>query len=377
MEKKVVIIQRTLKFYQIKFFEILKEKCNKNNIELVLIYGQDDTITFNDAEIKWGIKVRNQQFKFFSKKLYYQNVWKYIKDADLIIVEQANKFIANYILWILNIFKIKRLAFWGHGLNFQNDESLISNISEFIKKKITKRVHWFFAYTELSKEMVIKMGLAPDKITVINNTIAVEDLKNEITKYDDAKLKIIKNEIGIKNNNVCIYVGGMYKEKKIEFLLCALEIVKEKVADFEMIFIGDGPDKLLVIDFEKENSWVHYLGVKNEKEKIPYLLIPKLFLMPGLVGLAIIDSFVFGLPLVTTDCRIHSPEISYLENGVNGIMTKYSVKEYAMTIIALLQDDTERDRLKQGCKTSAEKYTMVNFVNGFYKGISKSLNVKY
>ena len=56
MEKKVIIIQRTIKFYQIKFFELLKEKCERNNIELVLIYGNDDEIKFNDVEVQWGKK---------------------------------------------------------------------------------------------------------------------------------------------------------------------------------------------------------------------------------------------------------------------------------------------------------------------------------
>lgn len=376
MKKKVVIIQRSIKFYRLKFYELLKEKCIKNNIELVLIYGEDDQLTFNDADIDWGIKIKNYNINIFGKKLYYQNIWKHLKGADLIIVEQANKYIINYFLWLMNILKIKRLAFWGHGINFQNDKTLLSNISEFFKKQFTKRIHWFFAYTELSKEIVIKMGLSPDKITVINNTISAEDLKKEITKYDEAKLTKIKEEIRIKSNNVCIYVGGMYKEKRLDFLIKALELIKKEISDFEIIFIGDGPDKQLIIEFEKENKWVHYLGVKDEKEKVPYLLISKLFLMPGLVGLAIIDTFVFAVPLLTTDCKLHSPEISYLENGVNGLMTKDDVLEYANAIISLLQNDIERERLKQGCYLSAEKYTMENFANRFYEGLNKSLQIK-
>lgn len=376
MKKKVVIIQRSIKFYRLKFYELLKEKCIKNNIELVLIYGEDDQLTFNDIDIDWGIKVKNYNINIFGKKLYYQNIWKHLKDADLIIVEQANKYILNYFLWLMNILKIKRLAFWGHGINFQNDKTLLSNISEFFKKQFTKRIHWFFAYTELSKEIVIKMGLSPDKITVINNTISAEDLKKEIAKYDEVKLKKIKEEIGIKGNNVCIYIGGMYKEKRLGFLLQTIEIVKKEIPDFEMIFIGDGPDKQLIIEFEKENKWVHYLGVKSEKEKVPYLLISKLFLMPGLVGLAIIDTFVFEVPLLTTDCKLHSPEISYLKNGVNGIMTKDNVDEYSKTVVSLLLNESKREKLRQGCRISAEKYTMENFVNRFYEGINKSLQIK-
>lgn len=373
MKKKVVIIQRALKSYRVKFFELLREKCSQNNIELILIYGNDDVITFNDANIDEGIKVKNHKIYFGGKNLYYQNVWKYIKDADLIIVEQANKHITNYILWVLNILKIKKLAFWGHGLNFQNDNTILSNISEFLKKQLTKRIHWFFAYTNLSKEIVVKMGLSPNRITIINNTISVEDLKEEITKYDDIKLQKIKDELGIKSNNVCIYIGGMYKEKRLDFLIEALKLIKKEIIDFEMIFIGDGPDKEKIVKFEKENKWVHYLGVCTEKEKVPYLLISKLILMPGLVGLIIVDSFVFGVPLITTDCKLHSPEISYLENDVNGIITENDVKEYASKVIELLADENKRQKIVKGSRISAEKYTMSNMVNNFMDGIKKNI----
>lgn len=374
MRKKVVIIQRTVKFYRLKFFEKLKEKCSQNNIELVLIYGQDDLLTFNDADISWGIKVKNYRITLFGKKLYYQNVWKYIIDADLIIVEQANKNVINYFWWLMNIFKIKKLAFWGHGINFQNDKSLLSNTSEFLKKQFTKRIHWFFAYTNLSKEIVIKMGFLPDKITVVNNTIAVEDLKNEITKYNDDKLAKIREEIGLKGNNVCLYVGGMYKEKRLDFLISSLKLIKESVADFEMIFIGDGQQKEIIVNFVKDKDWAYYLGVKDELSKVPYFLISKIFLMPGLVGLAIIDSFVFGVPLITTDCKLHSPEISYLENGVNGIMTKDDLTEYTNSVIELLKDENKRQRVVEDCRISAEIYSMSNMVNNFMAGIKKIID---
>jgi len=372
--KKVVIVQRTLKFYRVKFFELLKEKCSKNNIELVLIYGKDDTITFNDSEISWGIKVKNYSINFWGKKLYYQNVWKYIKNADLIIVEQANKHIINYVLWLMNLLRIKKLAFWGHGINFQENNTLISEVSEIIKKQFTKKVHWFFAYTELSKNTIVRNGFPSERVTILNNTIAVEDFQKEIENYDEAQLKKLKKQVGIKSNNVCIYVGGMYKAKRLEFLLKSLEKVKEEINDFEMIFIGDGPQKEVIINFARINDWAHYLGVKPENNKIPYLLVSKLLIVPSLVGLVMLDSFVFGLPLITTNAPGHGPEISYLENGINGIITKNELKDYANTIILILKNNDERERIKLGCQVSMNKYTLGNMVENYVAGILKALN---
>jgi len=370
---KIVIIQKSIKFYTSKFYEFLKQLCDRNNIELILIYGKDDVISFNDVEINWGIKVKNYTINLFGKKMYYQNVWKYLFGADLIIVEQATKYLVNHILWLLNLLGIVKLAFWGHGINFQRDKSFITSFSEFIKKLYTKKVSWFFAYTDLSKKLLIEMGLSPNKITVVNNTISVEDLKNELLKWNKNELERIKNELNIKTNNIALFVGGMYKEKRLEFLIEALQIIKKSVTDFEMLFIGDGPDKDLVIQFSEKNDWVHYLGSKNDKEKVPYFLMSKLLLIPGAVGLVIIDSFVFGLPIVATEYNLHGPEICYLENNLNGIMTKNSIEEYTKTVIDLLKDESKLITLKSKCIETSEKYEMKRMVKNFWEGIKSSL----
>ncbi len=373
--RKVVIIQRSIKFYRIKFFELLKDICNRNGIDLVLIYGEDDQLNFNDVVIDWGIKIKNYSLCIFGKKMYYQPIWRYIKNADLIIVEQATKYIVNHILWFLNLFRLKKLAFWGHGINFQRDNTLISKISEFFKKQYTKRVYWFFFFFFLSKKYIKETGLPENRITLINNTIDTQDIINEIQKYDGVKLKEIKKELNIKSDNVCIYVGGMYKEKRLDFLIKALQIIKEKVPDFEMILIGDGPDKDIVVDFENNNRWVHYLGKKNEKEKVPYLLISKLLLMPGLVGLVIVDSFIFGLPLITTDCTLHSPEICYLDNGINGIITKDDLNDFTNAVIDLLNDNEKITHLKENCFSSSKRYTIEDMTNNFFIGISEAIEL--
>ena len=374
MKRKKVVIIDALKFYRIKFMELLKQKCNENNIDLVLIYNKDDKIPFNDAEIEWGIKIRNYKINILGKSLYFQPVFKHIKNADLIIVNQATKLLINYYLWFLNLLGVYKIAFWGHGKNFQNKNFF--SISEFIKKIMTRSIAHFFAYNDLSRKIVEEIGLPKSRITVVNNTIDVESIIEECKKYDDKKLLEFKRKLGLVSENICIYVGGMYREKRISFLLKALKLVREKIKDFEFIFIGDGPDKDLILQANKEYNWVHYYGVKTENEKIPFMLISKLLLMPGLVGLVIIDAFTFGLPLVTTDCKIHSPEIDYLENGINGIMTENNLTDYTNAVIKLLENENERQKLVKGCKKSASKYTMENMVNNFFNGILSAINLK-
>jgi glycosyltransferase involved in cell wall biosynthesis len=87
----------------------------------------------------------------------------------------------------------------------------------------------------------------------------------------------------------------------------------------------------------------------------------------------IIDSFVAGVPLITTDNGIHSPEIAYLENGRNGLMTPDDESAYADTVVAYLESGPLQAQLRQGCAASAAKLTIENMVANFTNGIKDCL----
>ena len=70
------------------------------------------------------------------------------------------------------------------------------------------------------------------------------------------------------------------------------------------------------------------LGVRKGQAKADVLALAKVMINPGVVGLNILDSFVAGVPMITTNCKGHGPEIAYLTNGENGLMTTTSLDDY-------------------------------------------------
>ena len=140
-------------------------------------------------------------------------------------------------------------------------------------------------------------------------------------------------------------------------------------SSLEVVFIGSGPDQYMVEDFCACYDWGHYLGAMYGADRVPYFLLSKVLLMPGLVGLAVIDSFIFKVPLFTTDIPIHSPEIDYLESEYNGVMTGHDIDEYVGAISHYLDDQDALSILKSGCDESARKYTIQNMVENFSSGV--------
>jgi glycosyltransferase involved in cell wall biosynthesis len=95
--------------------------------------------------------------------------------------------------------------------------------------------------------------------------------------------------------------------------------------------------------------------------------------MPGAVGLAIIDSFASGLPMLTTDISGHGPEIAYLANGQNGLMSENSTTAYADAMCSLLGDSSLESKLRKGCRRSVSAYSLPCMVNQFANGIERCL----
>jgi glycosyltransferase involved in cell wall biosynthesis len=99
----------------------------------------------------------------------------------------------------------------------------------------------------------------------------------------------------------------------------------------------------------------------------------ELFLMPGLVGLAIVDAFAARLPVVTTSIPIHSPEIEYLQPGENGSLCDFNEDAYARAVAALLGDERGLERMQQAAAATAEQLTLDNMVGAFADGILRCL----
>jgi glycosyltransferase involved in cell wall biosynthesis len=97
------------------------------------------------------------------------------------------------------------------------------------------------------------------------------------------------------------------------------------------------------------------------------------FLLPGSVGLAILDSFAAGLPLLTTELRTHGPEISYLDHGHNGLIIAHDIRAYATAVTDLFKDPNLMARLRTGATQSGCLHSIENMVQNFRLGILSCL----
>lgn len=371
--KEVVIIQRRLTDYREPLFNQMREMLLKKNIKLRLLYGQPTKLEASKGDsgsLSWAEQIDCQYF--FKGKLCWQSFGRETQNSDLVIVTQENKLLYNLIALTFN--RPKKIAFWGHGANLQSKKR--NSIKELFKQWTTKKADWWFAYTSLSVDLIVRQGYPVEKITDLENSVDTAGLQNEFASIADAEVDLIRQQYGFDNQVVVgLYLGSLYEEKRIDFLISAANQIHAENPNFRLVVVGDGPLREMVKIASQQNDWLIYVGGKRGREKSIYLKLADCFLNPGMVGLGILDTFVAGKPIVTTDCGIHSPEVAYLQHGVNGIISKNTLKDYIEQVNKLISNKAYRESLGVAAKESIHRYSVENMASNFCEGILKVLCV--
>jgi glycosyltransferase involved in cell wall biosynthesis len=363
----------------LEFHNRVRIALSRSNVHYRLLYSGNaltEQAKADEAVPEWAEKIPVRYFGRSEHAILYQSVWSPVRGADLVIIGQHSKHLHTYLLIFCRWLRLSpRLAFFGHGRGYQATKP--DGLAERFKRFWASRVDWWFAYTQSGADAVAASGFARDRITVFNNAIDTSAIRRALAEIDEPEREELRWRLLGGSHNVGVYIGGIYRQKRIEFLIAAAVRIRSLVPDFQLLVIGGGEDAGLVNAAAAEHSWIHALGPKFGREKTLLASLGRVFLMPGLVGLAVLDAFAYGTPMVTTALPYHSPEIGYLRNGENGIIVSDpdDVDAYAVAVAEVLRDDALRERLNRAAAMDAQFYTIENMADRFAAGILKALEV--
>jgi glycosyltransferase involved in cell wall biosynthesis len=376
-KKKITILQHRLLHYRENLFSRLNEKCTSLNIDFHLVHGQAsraERLKKDEGYLPWATRVRNLYYRIGNKDLLWQPLPKDLLDSDLFIVMQENKIISNYPILFKRLLRNQLVAYWGHGVNFQSNYP--KGFREKWKRFLVNKVDWWFAYTDSTVKILTDSGYPAERITCLDNTIDTDRFRQDILNIPDDAINKILNEHELDDNSIiALFCGSLYKEKKINFLLQAADLVYDEIKDFRLIFIGDGPEANELMESLKTRPWAKWVGAKRGKEKAAYYKISKLVLNPGAIGLNILDSFCAGLPMFSTTSAKHGPEIAYLKNNVNGFITNSNTEEFSSAIIGMLRDPIQYNKISSNAYDSSQYYSIENMTDKFTNGILQCLQI--
>ena len=371
----VTILLRNLNQYRLSFYQLLRTELARDGVHLRLVTASglsEDVEKGDTAELEWSEYRALKEWKVKGTSLLWQQGFDLARDSDLIITEQASKQLFNILLtYGQGLFKTRH-AFWGHGRNFQATHESETARGEGLKRRLTERTHWFFSYNDLSSRAAIDAGMQEERVTPIMNSTDTERIRTLVADLDPDE---VRPKYGFGDGPLALYMGGIASKKRPEFLIDSAIEIRRLLPEFELVIIGDGPMRDIVKSAADEHPWIHWLGAIYDDTRIGPASVCSLQLLPGLVGLNVVDAFALGIPTVTVDLDFHSPEIDYLKHDVNGIIlpNETSSHDYAQAVANLLQDRSKLEQLRSGAEQWGKKLSTQDMVERFVAGVHAAL----
>lgn len=371
--KTVSIIQNQMAHYRIPFFDRLRSVLSGDEVDLNVAYGDydgrpsasgyDKILTSN---LSWGTPFPRIHLPF---GLIWHPVISTVRGSDLIIAQHAARLSTNYLLAALKPFHAYRLAFWGHGWNHQAATS--SSMAERVNTTVGKRADWYFAYTESVRSGLIERGYDGARITAVQNAV---ETPAPPTKEDMASMW---QEFGLDSacHKMALCCGTLTARRQLDDLIAAAGMVAKDIPEFVLVIAGSGDEQHKAARAAQENPNIKFAGRALGARKCALYEASQFAVLPGLVGLGIVDAFHHGLPPLVTDYPYHSPEISYLEDGKNGMIVDQGAAGLADGMRRMLRDSSLRERLAHGSRATGTKITMNQMVANFTEGILSSLQL--
>ena len=363
----------TMPDYRVEFFVQLRSGLEERGIGLEVVYGDsrgDLAARRAFAALPWGVNRPNRVLHLGQRSLVWQPCASDALRADLVVVDQASRLLLNY--WLL--WQQRRggtlLALWGHGENLNRPSA--SRIGEDVKRRVTRLPHWWFAYTEGTRRLVESLGYPPERITVTQNSGATTSLRRLLDALSPVRERELAAELGLGDGPIGFFLGSLYPDKRLDYLIAAADEIAARLPGFQLVIAGEGPARDSLAAASAPRPHVSFVGRAEGERKAVLLKRSAAMLLPGAVGLAVVDAFVAGLPVVTAAVETNGPEIEYVHDGENARVVSAAADptEFAEAALSVLADG---EPLREGADRMGRSCTTEGMVERFVEGIELAL----
>lgn len=344
---RVCVVYNNAPHYRTEIFKLIDQ-----TFECDYIFGQSlgDIKQMDVSVLKGNVStVKNKRWKSF----YWQPgvVTKSLAKYDAFLFLGETRCVSTWLFCIkARLFHPrKRIYFWSHG--WYGKESF----SERLLKKVFFRLPngGTFLYGNYAKKLMISEGFNPEKLFVIHNSLAYSQ---QLVVRERLSIDTVYHDFFNDDKPNLIFVGRLTSVKKLDMILKALSVCKEKGFYYNLVLVGDGVEKNLLkkiaADLKIENN-VWFYGACYDEELLGRMIYnADLCVSPGNVGLTAMHSMVFGTPVIThNDFPRQMPEFEAIQEGKTGDFFKYGdVESLSDCIIHWFSiNEKNRETIRQEC----------------------------
>lgn len=241
----------------------------------------------------------------------------------------------------------KRVFLWSHGA-YGNERGLKKWLTVWKMKRATASL----LYGNHAKKILMEWGVPEEKLHVFYNSLAYDE-EMEVRKTLTSS-SLYQDHFHNELPNL-VFIGRLIADKKLDMIIRAMSLLRDKGIKLNMTYIGDGPKKAELEASAKQNKVkdnVWFYGPCYDEKQIAQLIYnADLCVSPGDIGLTAIHSMTFGTPVITHNHFCHQgPEFEAIEDGKTGTFFQAdNVEDLAHSIQVWLTSGLNREQIRQNC----------------------------
>ncbi len=306
-----------------------------------------------------------------------------------VVIEDINK-IPALMPWFLNGPPLMVLLHHLFGTTFYREINPLLATYLYFMERLIPRVYrrcLFEAVSESTRDELVRMGVAADRISVVHNGLdrrfldaGINDAPAAPVQEDAPAASDGKDAPAApdgKEPGLVIYLGRLKKYKNVDHLIQAMAIVREEVPGARLVIVGTGDRRRALESLTRSmglDDVVRFTGFVSEDEKLRLLTCAELAACPSSKegwGITVIEANACGVPVVAA----HVPGLrDAVVDGETGVLVPPGDrKAMARALIGLLHDREERERLAGNAVARSRLYTWENTARQTLQVIRRSM----
>lgn len=370
---KIRIFQPIVPEYRVALFDGLGERYG-DRIEIWAgqAIGQDKSYPLSKMKYDYGHPLKRIGPVVWQKGLSLNGLGK----GDVIVICGDVHQLSS--LWIALKAKLRgvKVVWWGH-----HRTATSSDIAVKIRLAVAKKMsNVFLAYTHTGIKYLTSLGFEEGKVFATGNTINQTPIKEAIVAWAPEKLASFQEEKGIRDRKLLVCCSVLRPKVRLDLAIRAL--TSDRLSDVILAVIGDGSEKISYQRLATElgvKDRIKWIGAtRDQMVMAPWFLSAKAFVYPGSIGLSILHSFSYGLPVITHGNSKHQmPEFEVMENGKTGLcFEEGNDADLEKKLCLMLSDESARLTMADHCQQLAfKRYSMTQMVLNYCNAIEAARKV--
>jgi len=246
-------------------------------------------------------------------------------------------------------------------------------IKKIILKSLFKRANAFLYSYDLNKEFFEFYGAPDEKLFFCPSTVDNNFWQTKREELRGKKDKI-KTELGInKDLPTVLFVGQFIKRKRVMDLLEAADNLKKENTNFNLLIVGDGPEKENLTSFIEGRNMKDTLiiGFKNQSELPRLYASSDIFVLPSESDpspKAMQEAMNFGLSVIATN-RVGTASVLVEKSGSGYIYPVGDKKELANKLEILVSNNPLREEKSKKAEEAIKNWSLEEDIKGIIKAI--------